>query len=139
MHAKLVALYDRWILSHPVVTLLLVALVLAGLATQLGNIKLDASADSLVLEGDEDLEFFRESSARYASEDFLILTFRPPGDLLGDESLATLAALRDELAAIEGVSSVTTILDVPLLQSPPHLPGRHRLRRADADAGKPRR
>ena len=118
-HATFIAWYDRWILSHPVITLLLVALVLGGLATQLGNIKIDATADALVLEGDTDLEFYRESSARYASEDFLVLTFRPPGDLLGDESLGTLASLRDDLAAIRGVSSVTTILDVPLLQSPP--------------------
>ena len=65
MHKAFVAFYDRWVLSHPLITLLLVACLVAGLATQLGNLKLDASADSLVLEGDEDLEFFRENTARY--------------------------------------------------------------------------
>ncbi len=119
MHNAFVAFYDRWILSNPIVTLLITLALVAGLASQLGNIKLDASADSLVLEGDTDLEFFRENSARYSSEEFLVITYQPFGDLLGDESLATVREMRDELAALDGVSSVTTILDVPLLQSPP--------------------
>lgn len=119
MHAAFIAFYDRWILGNPLLVLLLVGLLVGGLATQLGNIKLDASADSLVLEGDEDLEFFRENTARYSSEDFLMVTYQPRGDLLGDESLALLREMRGELAALDGVSSITTILDVPLLQSPP--------------------
>ena len=119
MHAAFIKWYDRWILQHPLVVLALCLAVIGGLATQLGNIKLDASADSLVLEGDADLEFFRENARRYSSEEFLIVTVQPPGDLLGDDSLATIRGLRDELAEIEGVSSVTSILDVPLLASPP--------------------
>ena len=55
----------------------------------------------------------------YGAEEFLIITWRPPGELLADASLNTLRQMRDELAGVEGVSSVTTILDVPLLQSPP--------------------
>ncbi len=112
-------LYDRWILRRPLLSLLLCLGLVLGLASQLGKLKLDASSDSLVLEGDAALAYFRESSALYSSEDFLVLTFQPPGDLLGDESLATIAALRDELQVLGGVSSVLSILDVPLLQSPP--------------------
>ena len=39
--------------------------------------------------------------------------------LLSPDSLEPLAAMADELARIEGVASVTTLLDVPLLESPP--------------------
>ena len=119
MPSAFIAAYDRWILRRPKTSLLLCLLLIAALASQLGNLKLDASADSLVLEGDSALDYFRENSKRYSSEEFLVVTFQPPGDLLGDESLAALAALRDDLIAIGGVSSVTTLLDVPLLQSPP--------------------
>jgi predicted RND superfamily exporter protein len=41
------------------------------------------------------------------------------GDLLSPKNLEVLAALRDELSALERVTSVFTILDVPLLESPP--------------------
>ena len=119
MHAAFIAFYDRWILRRPWRTLALCLGLISLLATQLPHLKLDASADSLVLEGDADLEFFRENARRYSAEEFLIVTYQPDGDLLGDESLANLAALRDELAAVPGVSAVTSILDVPLLQSPP--------------------
>ncbi|MDH4318829.1 MAG: RND family transporter, partial [Desulfobulbaceae bacterium] len=79
--------------------------------------KLDASSDSLVLEDDDDLRFYRSIVDRYGSEDVLIITYTPERDIFSKESLADLAALRDELKAIEGVASVTTILDVPLLYS----------------------
>ncbi|MCZ6831042.1 MAG: MMPL family transporter [Gammaproteobacteria bacterium] len=113
------SVYDRLVLRHPLLSILVCLALVLGLASQLGNLKLDASSDSLVLEGDSDLKYFRESSKLYASEEFLLVTYQPHGDLLGDDSLATLAALRDELAGLEGVSSVLSILDVPLLQSPP--------------------
>ena len=112
-------LYQRWILRRPRRSLLLCLALVAGLASQLGNLQLDASSDSLVLEGDDALSYYREISRRYASEDFLVVTFQPTTDLLGAESLATVAALRDEFRQLPGVSSVVTILDVPLLQSPP--------------------
>jgi predicted RND superfamily exporter protein len=119
MLAAFIAFYDRWILRRPELSLGFTLLVVVALSSQLGNLKLDASADSLVLEGDSALEYFRESSARYDSEEFLLVTYQPFLDLLTDESLDTLKQLRDELAQVPGVSSTTTILDVPLLQSPP--------------------
>ncbi len=119
MPASMIDLYDRWILRRPLLSLALCALLLGALAWHAPATRIDASADTLVLEGDTDLEYFREIGKRYASGDFLVVTFQPPGDLLGDESLAIMASLRDELAALDGVSGVTTMLDVPLLQSPP--------------------
>lgn len=119
MSHKFAALYNRWILGHPLLSMLCCLAVIALMATQLGGIKIDASSDSLTLEGDEDLKYYREIAKSYRSEDFLVVTYQPRGDLLGDESLQIIAGLRDELAALDGVSSVLSILDVPLLQSPP--------------------
>ncbi len=118
MIERLVSTYDRLVLRHPWWVLLLVALTVAGFASQLGKIKLDASADSLMLQGDPSLEFYREISAEYSSEDFLLLTWQPPGPLLGDESLQPLRRMADELRLLDGVSSVVTVWDVPLLESP---------------------
>jgi predicted RND superfamily exporter protein len=118
MFERLVSIYDRLVLRHPWWVLLLVGLAVAGFATQLGKIKLDASADSLMLQGDPSLEFYREISAEYSSEDFLLLTWQPPGPLLGDESLQPLRRMADELRQLDGVSSVVTVWDVPLLESP---------------------
>ena len=119
MKEMLAKSYDSLVLRHPWVALVLVAALVGVFATQLSKIKLDASADSLMLQGDPSLELFREAGARFSSEDFLLITWQPSGPLLGDESLQPLRAMADELRKLQGVSSVVTVWDVPLLESPP--------------------
>ncbi len=111
--------YDRFVLKRPAITLLVVAFVVAFFAYHTPAFRLDASADSLVLENDEALQYYRSIRARYGSDDYLIVTYTPDQDLFSDAVLADLQALRDEIAAMEHVESVTSLLDVPLIQSPP--------------------
>ncbi|MCP4283442.1 MAG: RND family transporter [Gammaproteobacteria bacterium] len=111
-------LYYKLTLDYPVVTWGLVILVLIFSAYFAQKFELDASADSLVLENDRDLRYYRALRARYGSDDFLVVTYTPGGDLFSDESLADLRLLRDELTALERVESVTSLLDVPLIDSP---------------------
>ena len=95
-------------------------LALAFLAlSQVGQLRLDASSDALLLQGDPDLAFYREVSSHYDTSEFLVLTWRPQMPLLSPDSLEPLAAMVDELTRVVGVASVTSVLDVPLLESPP--------------------
>ena len=111
--------YEALVLRRPWLSLLAVALLVAISASQLHKIRLDASADSLMLQGDPALEFFRDIGREYRAEDFLLLTWAPEGELLGDASVLPLREMADELRALPGVSSVVTVWDVPLLESPP--------------------
>ncbi|MFN2328831.1 MAG: RND family transporter [Chromatocurvus sp.] len=119
MRNLVMAGYDSTVLRRPLLVVVLLALITGLAATQLGKIRLDASADSLLLQGDPALDFFREVGERYSAEEFLVITWQPKAPLLSDASLQPLASMRDELRELSGVSSVTTILDVPLLESPP--------------------
>jgi predicted RND superfamily exporter protein len=83
------------------------------------RMELGASADSLMLEDDQELDYNRTLRARYGSDDFLVVTYTPEEPLFSEPVLERLGRLRDELAGIEGVSEVVSILDIPLLQSPP--------------------
>lgn len=107
-----------FIIGHPKLVLLLIALVLIGMAAGLPRFKLDASSESLTLEQDRDLDVFREVSQRYRSGDFLVVTYNPHQDLFTDESLETLEQLQQDLLDIPGIVSINSILDVPLLYSP---------------------
>ncbi len=111
-------LYLRTVTDYPRTVLLFLFLLLIALAAGLPNFKLDASAESLTLEHDTDLDFYREMSKRYDSGDYLIVTFKPKAELFSEESLSTLISLKKSLAGVEGVESVNSILDVPLLYSP---------------------
>ena len=107
------------ILRKPAWVLLCYALVIGVALIQLPKLRLDASSDSLLLQGDPDLAYFRESAEKYAGDEFLILTWEPGVPLLSPDSLEPLAAMVDELEQLPGVAGVTTVLDVPLLESPP--------------------
>lgn len=111
--------YERLVLRRPVAVLSVLAVLLVLALLQFPKIRIDASADSLLLQGDPALEYFREVGRRYSSEDFIVITWRPKAPLLSDQSLQPLSAMAEELRALAGVSSVVTVMDVPLLQSPP--------------------
>jgi predicted RND superfamily exporter protein len=117
--AWLLDVYDSLVLKRPAITLSVIALIVAFFAYHAPAFRLDASADSLVLENDEALQYYRSIRARYGSDDYLIVTYSPDRDLFSDAVLDDLRALRDEVAAMERVESVVSLLDVPLIQSPP--------------------
>lgn len=112
-------LYWRVLVAKPAAVLVGILVLVILAASQLDQIKLDASSDSLLLQGDPDLAYFREVSGHYAASEFLVLTWAPDGPMLHPDSLEPLAAMVEELRAIPGVISVTSLLDVPLLESPP--------------------
>ncbi len=117
--SQLNSVYDTLVFKHSKWVLVVVALILVSLWPYLGSFRLDTSSDSLVLENDKSLKYFRDVVTKYSGEELLILTYAPNGDLFADETLADIKQLSDELRVLEPVSSVLSIIDVPLTQSPP--------------------
>jgi len=112
------ALYEWTVMERPRMVLAFVFLAAIAMALGLPNFKLDASADSLTLEHDRDIDYFREITKRYQSGDFLVVTYSPNAELFSDDSINTLVSLRAELEKVAGVESINSMLDVPLLYSP---------------------
>lgn len=111
--------FDRMVLRYPKAIILCLLIVVGFLGYQARRFRLDASAETLVLENDESLRYARVISSRYGQRGFLILTYTPADDLFSTDTLKTLGRLRDDLLSLEDVDSVLSILDVPLLESPP--------------------
>ena len=109
--------YRGLVLERPRTVLAALLLVLAFFAVQAKHFALDASADALLLENDQDLKTYRASLARYRTQDLLIVTYRPQDDLFSAASLDGLAKLTQELESVESVDDVFSLLDVPLLTS----------------------
>ena len=119
MSSQLSETYNRTILGHPIITLIVTALIVITLVYHAPDFRLDASADTLVLENDQSLKYYRSIKAIYGSDDSLIITYTPNAEIFSDEVLQDLKQLRDYLSKIDRVESVTTLLDVPLIKSPP--------------------
>ena len=109
--------YERVILRHPIVVLIVLLLLLSFLSYHAKDFKLDASPDTLLLEDDKDLKIYREINDRYEIKEFLVVTFTPYEDLFSEGSLKHLKELREELKSLERVDSAVTLLDVPLLKA----------------------
>ena len=110
--------YFKWVVEKPLWALIFVVLVVAGFSYHIPKFKLDASAESLVLENDNALEYYRKISKVYGSDDFLVITYSPFKDLMSDEVLADIKALSSELLKLDRIHSIDNILNVPLLNSP---------------------
>ena len=66
--ARILTSSPKWLL-----VVFIVALVFS--LSNISKFKLDASSDSLVLESDDDLKYYREVSADYSTSDFLIVIY----------------------------------------------------------------
>ena len=93
---------------------LLLSVVFGCLSTRLS---IDASAETLLLEHDPDLKAYRQIASRYDSPGLLVVAFTPKDDLFSPKNLELIKNLSDELAKNDMVSSITSILNVPLLNS----------------------
>jgi predicted RND superfamily exporter protein len=111
--------FEQVILRYPKTIIICMMIIVGFLVLQARGFRLDASAETLVLENDEDLRYSRLIDSRYGQQDFLVLTYTPQSDIFSKKSLSSLSRLRKDLQSLNNVSSVISILDVPLLESPP--------------------
>jgi len=118
--SKLVAeQYEFIVFGKPRLVILALSLFVAFFAWHAQNFRLDASADSLLLENDPVLEFSREVSERYGTGDSVIVAYTPKNDLFDRSSLSRLTQLRDDLLSIPRVDAVDSILNVPVFGDTP--------------------
>lgn len=118
MLTKFLLNFSSFLSKKPLVVLSVILVLLGMSATNLSNFKLDASSDSLVLENDEDLRYYREINKEYSTVDFLVVLFTPKTALFDKETIGVVRGLADQLESLDGVSSVLSYLDAPLLFSP---------------------
>ena len=111
-------IFSDYITSSPKIFLSVFFLALIFSISNLDNFKLDASSDSLVLESDDDLKYYREVSTDYSSSDFVIIIFDPKEDLFAEQTISKVREMVSVFEQINGVESVLSYLDAPLLFSP---------------------
>ena len=109
---------SEFITSHPKLWLGIFSFALIFSVFNLNKFKLDASSDSLVLESDDDLKYYREVSSDYSSSDFLIVILDPKEDLFSEITISQVREMVNLFEQIDGVDSVLSYLDAPLLFSP---------------------
>ena len=111
-------IYLQYILNYPKHVIVLMLLMLGIMITNIPNFKLDASADSLILENDKDLAKYRNIIQDYGTNDYIIMTLSPNnGDIFDEENISIIKSLKNRILSIGNVESVISLIDVPLVES----------------------
>ena len=108
-------LYKKF-LERPKLILITLILIFSFSVYNAKNFQLDASADSLLLENDPDLNYLRSVNERYSSEEFFVITYSPKKKI-NEESLKELKKFVDEINNIKWVSKSISVLNAPLFES----------------------
>ena len=108
-------LYKKF-LEKPKLILITLILLFSFSIYNAKNFQLDASADSLLLENDPDLNYLRSVNERYSSEEFFVITYTPKKKI-NEESLGELKKFVDEINNIKWVSKSISVLNAPLFES----------------------
>ena len=110
-------LYQNGILKNPKTVFLLLIIAILSFGYYSKDFRLDASSETLLIEGDPDLAYLKEVTDRYGSKDFLILTYTPNEGMVSDNSINNLLSLKYKIQSLNWVHSVITLLDIPLLSN----------------------
>ncbi|MDB0053907.1 MMPL family transporter [Candidatus Pelagibacter sp.] len=110
-------LYQNFILKNPKAVFILLIITVLSFGYFSKDFRLDASSETLLIEGDPDLAYLQEVTKRYGSKDFLVLTYTPNVGMVTDNSINNLLSLKYKIQSLNWVHSVITLLDIPLLNN----------------------
>ena len=120
LQRSLTKTYSALVFDRPWLVLALLLAIASGFAYYTQYFRLDASADSLLLEGDAELEYSRQVAVRYGIRESVIVAYTPLNqELFSRPVLDRLGALRAELLTLPRVESVDSILNVPIFEDTP--------------------
>ena len=80
-------LYQNTILKNPKFVLIFLLIIVVSFGYYSKDFRLDASSETLLIEGDPDLKYLKEITNRYGSKEFLVLTHTPNDNMVSDLSL----------------------------------------------------
>ena len=89
----LAKIYQKNIIEKPKFIFFILICLLVLFAYNSKNFRLDASSETLLIEGDPDLKYLNEINDRYGSKEFLVLTYTPKEDITSDNSVNNLLSL----------------------------------------------
>ena len=109
----------NFIIKKPTWSLIAFLIIVCSSVLQIQNFSLDASSESLSLDGDNNLELYFATQETFGSDESLVISYSvKDGTILSKDQIISLRSFRDDLLELEGINSVVSILDVSLFQSP---------------------
>ena len=113
----LAQMYQNLVLKNPKAIFVLLLICILSFGYYSKDFRLDASSETLLIDGDPDLAYLQEITERYGSKEFLVLTYTPNEGMVTDSSINNLLSIKYKIQSLDWVHSVITLLDIPLLNN----------------------
>ncbi len=110
-------IYQNLLLKNPKIILSLIVLITIFFGYQSKDFRLDASSETLLIEGDPDLKYLNEINEKFGAKEFLVLTLTPKEKITSENTINNILSLKYKIQSLSWVHNVITILDIPLLDS----------------------
>ncbi len=110
-------IYQNFILSRPKITILFILIVVVFFGYKSKDFRLDASSETLLIEGDPDLKYLQEINEKFGAKEFLVLTLTPKEEITSQNTINNILSLKYKIQSLNWVHNTITILDIPLLNS----------------------
>ena len=107
--------YQNIVLKKPGFVLILLLICLCFFGYHSKNFRLDASSETLLIEGDPDLKYLNEINDRYGAKEFLVLTYTPKKRMIDESSIKNLLKLKNQIQQLDWVHNVYIMYPVKLL------------------------
>ncbi len=105
----------RAVTKLPYLTLLLIFIVMVFMSLPVSRLVIDASPDSLLLENDPDLKFYRAIHDEYGTDVYMVVAVRLNDSIFAASSIKKIEDITQQFRNIKDVSYVTSITTVPLI------------------------
>lgn len=121
---KITAIISKGIVEYRWLIIIAFVLLGGGLASFIGQFKIDASADTLLVKDNKLYIQSQVANETFSPEEFILVAYVPKShELFSRQTFDDIELLSKKLGDIERVASVTSILNVPLIGSADVLTG----------------
>ena len=110
-------IYQNFILSKPKIAILFILIVAIFFGYKSKDFRLDASSETLLIDGDPDLKYLQEINEKFGAKEFLVLTLTPKEEIISQNTINNILNLKYKIQSLNWVHNTITILDIPLLNS----------------------
>jgi len=101
-----------WIADHPVIMLVVIGLITLGFASQLPKIKIDSSAEGMMVEGDPERLTYDKAKEKFGSDDLTVVIVKTKDTVFSERVLNVIKRITDEIDAIDEVKKIVSLTSV---------------------------
>ena len=104
-----------WIIKHPVISIGLLIIITVLLCKNVNKLKIDSSAEGLMVEGDPTRDYYEEIKEKFGDDNLTVVVLKNE-DIFTTDVLQVISDMSDAFSSLDGVIKVESLTTVNKIQ-----------------------